>query len=155
MAEPAEVLELFDLDAEVHELLGGRKVIKRGKRPIAEALLASIRDGLPAEALVRLVEHTALPLPTMLALLCLPERTWDRKKKGKKALSVPQSDRLYRIARAVARATDVLGSRTKAVDWLQEENRALGARPLDLLDTEIGEHRVNTILGRIEFGLFS
>jgi uncharacterized protein (DUF2384 family) len=36
-------------------------------------------------------------------------------------------------------ATDVLGSKEKAVRWLREPNRALGSHvPLELLDSEIG-----------------
>ena len=39
---------------------------------------------------------------------------------------------------------------------MTEENRALaGARPLDLLDTEVGETEVRDVLGRIDYGLFS
>jgi putative toxin-antitoxin system antitoxin component (TIGR02293 family) len=61
-----------------------------------------------------------------------------------------------RIARVFATAVHALGGEAKARAWLQSSNRALGgARPLDLLDTEPGAHAVETVLGRIAYGVYS
>jgi uncharacterized protein (DUF2384 family) len=44
----------------------------------------------------------------------------------------------------------------KASHWLQTSNRGLGGEvPLDLMDTDAGVREVETVLGRIEYGLFS
>lgn len=61
-----------------------------------------------------------------------------------------------RSARISALAQQVLGSSRKASAWMQNPNRALGGKiPLDLLDTDAGIEAVETVLGRIEYGLYS
>jgi putative toxin-antitoxin system antitoxin component (TIGR02293 family) len=65
----------------------------------------------------------------------------------------PESDRLYRVARVVSQAVEVLGSIDKARVWLKTPNRALGCEmPLDLLDTEIGVRQVEEVLLRSTTG---
>lgn len=61
-----------------------------------------------------------------------------------------------RLARVVAMATDTLGTSKKASLWLQPPNRVLeGKTPWELLDTDTGVRSVETVLGRIEWGLYS
>jgi putative toxin-antitoxin system antitoxin component (TIGR02293 family) len=58
--------------------------------------------------------------------------------------------------RVFAKATDTFGASDKASRWLQKPNRALdGNVPLDLLDTDAGTQEVQTILIRIDYGLYS
>jgi len=144
----------FDSHAEIRSLLGRPR--KAGRRAGPQALAECIRKGLPPSAVLALSKKTQISEDTLIRLLTVPERTWRRKLAEGKALTQLQSDRLYRIAQMVARATEVLGERARAVRWMTEENRALaGARPLDLLDTEVGEAEVRDVLGRIDYGLFS
>ena len=144
----------FDPYAEIRSLLGTKRAT--GNRSAADVLADSIRKGLPPSALVALSKKTRISEETLIRLLTVPERTWRRKLTERKPLTQLQSDRLFRIAQIVARATEVLGHRARAVRWMTEENRALaGARPLDLLDTEIGEAQVRDVLGRIDYGLLS
>ncbi len=57
---------------------------------------------------------------------------------------------------ALVEATEILGDRDKARDWLLTENHALGGvRPIALLDTSIGFEDVMDVLHRIEFGVYS
>lgn len=54
-----------------------------------------------------------------------------------------------------ARALEVFGDVQIAKSWLREQNPALaGEIPLDLVDTEAGVKQVDTVLGRIEHGIF-
>jgi putative toxin-antitoxin system antitoxin component (TIGR02293 family) len=56
----------------------------------------------------------------------------------------------------LARATEVLEDRSKALRWMNEPNVALGGKvPSALLDSSAGEHEVETLLGRIEHGVYS
>jgi putative toxin-antitoxin system antitoxin component (TIGR02293 family) len=88
-------------------------------------------------------------------MLSMPERTMARRQKQAR-LTADESDRLIRVARVMANAKRVLGSRDKAAHWLRTANRALdGAAPLSLLDTDIGAEQVSEILGRIEHGIYS
>jgi len=67
-----------------------------------------------------------------------------------------ESDRTVRIARVYAIVVEFLGDESLAVEWLQTPNRALGGeRPLDQLDTDLGGRKVEDVLGRIAFGIYS
>jgi putative toxin-antitoxin system antitoxin component (TIGR02293 family) len=53
-------------------------------------------------------------------------------------------------------ATELLGSREKAGNWLRHPLRALGGtRPLEMLTTEPGYAEVRCVLGRLEWGVWS
>ena len=85
----------------------------------------------------------------------VPERTLARRQKQAR-LTADESDRVVRVARVMANAIQVLGSREKAAQWLRSPNRALDATaPISLLDTDIGAQQVGEILGRIEYGIYS
>jgi len=78
------------------------------------------------------------------------------RRKEARHLNPQESDRLYRVARAVSQADEVLGSIEKARVWLKTPNRALGREiPLDLLDTEIGASQLEEVLLRLNYGIFS
>lgn len=54
------------------------------------------------------------------------------------------------------RASEVLGSRERALRWLNSPNRACGGQsPLALLETDLGCKQVEDILGRIVHGVYS
>lgn len=60
------------------------------------------------------------------------------------------------LPQVLASAIDTLGSAEKAWSWLRTPNIALdGERPLDLLDTAEGVFAVQTVLARIELGIYS
>ncbi|MFU8831137.1 MAG: antitoxin Xre/MbcA/ParS toxin-binding domain-containing protein [Wenzhouxiangella sp.] len=83
-------------------------------------------------------------------------RPCDSHRKAKRLRLTPaQSDRAYRLARVGVHAENVFGDQAIAHAWLQSHNRALGATPLALLDTQPGIDQVEIILGRIEAGVYS
>lgn len=56
----------------------------------------------------------------------------------------------------IAQAVEVFGSEKKARGWLDDPNLLLaGATPRSLLNTPEGREQVLTVLGRIEYGVFS
>jgi putative toxin-antitoxin system antitoxin component (TIGR02293 family) len=66
------------------------------------------------------------------------------------------SDRILRLARVLALAEDTLGDPTKAARWMATPSRALGGdAPLKLVDTDLGAHEVERILGRLASGVHS
>ena len=113
------------------------------------------------------VPHTPIPAPTPVALL--PHIDLPRLAKGLRTptgtltrrqqqgrLSPDESDRLTRFARIVARAHEIFDDPDKVARWLQRPNRALhNLAPLELFDTDIGTQTVETILGRLESGVYS
>lgn len=56
----------------------------------------------------------------------------------------------------IARTVEVFGSVDKATGWLDDANLLLGgATPRSLLSTLEGREQVLTVLGRIDYGVFS
>lgn len=115
-----------------------------------------ILGGLSYDALERLQKHVALPLAQLAALLQIPARTLSRRKEEGR-LQPDESDRLVRISRIVARAVELFeGDVAAARKWLASSLRGLrGKSPLDLAATEVGAHAVETLIGRLEYGIIA
>lgn len=140
--------------ARLVETLGGKGVFR--ERPATyDVLIDRARSGLPYAALEAFAKRFDIAQQDLVRILRLPPRTLARRKKARR-LSAGESDRLLRLSRVAARAEEVLGGRERAGSWLCGSVRALGgARPLDLLDTDLGTMHVERILGRIEHGVHS
>jgi putative toxin-antitoxin system antitoxin component (TIGR02293 family) len=138
----------------VVELLGGESAL--GRRVASEAsLIEALREGLPYRSLESVLRTLGISREEASRSLALPLRTFARRKQEHR-LHADESDRLFRLAHASARAIEVLGARDKAAQWMRKPNRALGGRaPLELLDTEIGARQVEQVLGRVEHGVYS
>jgi putative toxin-antitoxin system antitoxin component (TIGR02293 family) len=74
----------------------------------------------------------------------------------KSHLDAVSGDRLVRSARLYAIAVDVLEDPESAAQWLKAPQPALGgAVPLELAQTDVGTRAVETLLGRMEHGVFT
>lgn len=135
-------------------VLGGASIIRKrieSTRDMAEA----IRQGIPYLSLIALATAAHLELNKMSTVLMIPMRTMARRRESKR-LTAEESDRLVRLARIFTHAINVFGDRDKAAKWIQRPNRALrNTAPIDTLDTDLGVQEVETILGRIEYGVYS
>ena len=117
-------------------------------------LVGLVREGVPWTDYRSVITHLGLNDQTAAGVLHIPPRTLARRKGGR--LEPQESERLMRLLRLVAQATDVLGTREKALRWLEAPNRALEeAVPISLLDTDIGTQAVESVLARIEYGVFT
>ena len=140
--------------SKIAETLGGRNVLKERLADYT-AVIHRARAGLPYAALEAVAKRYVIPIATLAQVIDLPARTLARRKKERR-LSASESDRLVRVTRVAAEAEGVLGDDDKAGRWLQKPNRALGgAIPIDLLSSDLGAGQVETILGRIEYGVYS
>lgn len=136
------------------EILGGAKFVGKESNK-HQTLIPAIQRGLRFDTLVFLKGLYELPDDLAQKIIAVSTRTWARRK-AENRLSPVESDRLYRLARIIARTEEVFGSRDKARLWLKEPNRALRLQtPLSLLDTDEGTRRVEDVLIRIEHGVFS
>lgn len=141
--------------AAITAVLGGPKILKR-KVASDDDLRAVTREGLPVATLVELSEELAVERKTLARVVGISDRTLSRRLAKRERLTAEESDRTVRLARIYARTLETFGAAQKASSWLQHPNRALGGqRPLDLLDTDSGVREVETILGRIDYGLYS
>ena len=141
--------------AAIAEVLGGRKVLRK-KIGTAAELVSLVREGLPAETLPRMAEELSLDRTTVARVAGISGRTLSRRLAAHARLTSEESDRMVRIARVLAHADEIFEDRAKVSRWLQTPNRALeGKTPFELLDTDAGVHAVDTILGRIAYGIYS
>jgi putative toxin-antitoxin system antitoxin component (TIGR02293 family) len=113
-------------------------------------------SGLPSgvvEVLARKMGWTRDRLATALDLV---PRTLARRLEKGEPLTTPESERVLRIARVLARAAEVLEDDDRAKAWIVEPNVALGGRsPLALLRTDIGTELVLNELAKIDFGIWA
>lgn len=119
-------------------------------------IITEVRGGLPIKSVDRVAKQMDMvDMDSVLHFIGMSFRTYQRRKNENSALTSIQSDRLYRLAKIEALAVDVLGDEKTANDWIKSPNRALGAVPLELLDTEAGTDQVERVLTRIEYGVYS
>lgn len=140
------------------ELLGGSRVLHRHLRNSLDVHEALSR-GLPRKALTHLVSKVLVlgPQTVLERGIGVSVRTSQRfKLTPDKPLSPEQSGRVWKFAEILAKATKVLGSQAEAEQWLERPAMALDQqRPIDLLATPAGANLVETLLGRIEYGVYT
>lgn len=121
-----------------------------------EGLVQKLEAGLPFPAFERLQRTLGVTSGELAAVVGIPVRTLARRRTQGR-LTPGESDRLVRVSRVFARGVDLYdGDAGRAVEWLKSPILALGGkRPFDLLVTEVGARDVETILGRLEHGVFS
>ena len=138
----------------VADVLGGAKTLKR-KISGFDDLHVAVRSGLPFATLEALIHRLQLSIGEAAAVLRIPARTMARRKRARK-LPPDESDRVLRLARVYAHASQVFEDEDEAAGWFKDPNVALGGkRPLELLDTDIGTQRVDALLTRIRHGVYS
>lgn len=138
----------------IRQYLGGTKVI--GSPETELDFIPIIRKGFPFSVFTSLRDRAQLSEETIWESLGVAKRTAARRKEQSARWKSEESELLYRLARVLAAATEILGNREKARDWLVAENRALGgAVPIELLDTGIGYQEVMDVLKRVEYGVYS
>ena len=138
----------------VARVLGGQKTL--GKRVSSQQdLISAVRRGLRTSTVDAVIRELDAPRKEVLPTLRIARRTMERRKLSGRLLP-EESERVYRLAKILALAESVLGTKEKARHWLSVPNRALGnVSPLSLLETEAGTDEVTNVLGRIEFGVYS
>src|SRR5512140_404572 len=130
----------------------GLKRIPRSELDLIDVTL----KGLPGSALTSLAESLDVPTATVVAQLDIPPRTAARRLKPKATLTTAESERALRLARVLARATEIFEGRAPARKWLEAASIPLGGRrPLDLLATDVGAELVLGELGKIDSGFFA
>ena len=118
-------------------------------------LVRVIEAGLPISDLERFQIESGLPMARLAKLIRVPPRTLARRREEGR-LSAEESDRLVRLARLLASATNLFGGDVAAaVAWLSKPLVALGgAVPLNAAETEAGAHEVERVIQQLEHGVF-
>jgi putative toxin-antitoxin system antitoxin component (TIGR02293 family) len=117
-------------------------------------LVEVVSRGLPTLAVDAVVHSGILSADEADRLIISRQALVDRSSRGL-PLTADESDRLVRVARVNAIATEQFGNAGKAARWLRKPNRVLDERvPLELLQTGEGARLVEETIMRIAHGIF-
>ena len=127
--------------------------------PILRTPTALLRErvyaGLPFAELEALRDPLGISLQELATLAGIPGRTLARRRQAGR-LDRLESERVLRIERLLALATEMLRDTKLARDWLTTPKAALGGySPLAYADTEVGAREVEQLIGRLRHGVFS
>jgi len=116
--------------------------------------LEAVEKGLPFKALARLSDLLGLTLAETGAIVGMSSRTVARRKEEGR-LATDESDHLVRVAEVFDQAKRLFRNNGEAArDWLTHSQFGLGgARPIDVMHTQIGTRAVETVLGQIAHGI--
>lgn len=115
-----------------------------------------ILEGLPFAAVEKVKAAVAMTDAEVARLLGIGEATLRRARASAGVLDPSTSDRLFRLSKVIAIALEVLESESSAVSWLRRPQPGLGNQiPLDLLVTQAGTEEVETLLRRIDYGVYT
>jgi putative toxin-antitoxin system antitoxin component (TIGR02293 family) len=118
-------------------------------------LIAISRSGLASKEMTSLAGRLDLSGKEIARLLTLSPRTYHRRK-PEQVLDPVASERLLLLTSLADHGYDVFEDQHKFNQWLRQQLRILGGQaPLDILDTSQGIRVVDTLLGRIEYGVYS
>jgi putative toxin-antitoxin system antitoxin component (TIGR02293 family) len=141
------------MHTDIVSTLGGRQVFGARSRQID--LLQEVERGLPTKAYNVIAKALGLTPDEEDRLLQISLRTRVRWKQRTR-LDPATSDRLVRLARILALATDVLESQEHAVAWLREPGDVLDGRtPLEIMTTDVGAEKVTNLLYQMEHGIYA
>ncbi|WP_177195201.1 type II RES/Xre toxin-antitoxin system antitoxin [Parapedobacter indicus] len=140
---------------DVVSLLGGRDVLGMGIKTEFD-LIALSNEGLKRSSLDALISFLGVPRKQFVeSVLDMSIKTIERKRSDDR-LDRHTSSHLIEIAKVVEHAVSVFEDEDKVRDWLATPNRSInGMRPLELFHMPTGLALVNTVLGRIEEGVYS
>jgi putative toxin-antitoxin system antitoxin component (TIGR02293 family) len=139
----------------IAETLGGRKVLKASPRTALD-WQAIIESGIPVGSAEALKASIAVADSQFAQLLGVSGKTLSRVRGARGRLDPVASDRLFRLARIVALAIEVLEDEARALHWLKRGQIGLGGRtPLSLLGTDPGRDEIEKLLLRIEHGVYA
>lgn len=139
--ETSHVLETF---------LGRLPGIARG----GYQLHALVGEGLPAAVIGRIERAMDLSAAESTRVFGLSATSRKRYKNApRRRLDPAATDRIVRVASAVADAAEIFDDESKAIAWFKTPSLALGnERPIDLMSSDPGARLVRDELLRIRYG---
>jgi putative toxin-antitoxin system antitoxin component (TIGR02293 family) len=121
--------------------------------------VARVKHGLPLREFDGLRELLDLTVEDLAVRIGISPATLSRRRREPDGgrLDPEHSDRLMRYARLYWQAVQLLeGHEESARAWLKRPARALdGVTPLDFADTEVGGREVETLISRLEHGVYT
>lgn len=119
------------------------------------SLHQKVKEGLSFASLERFRRTFDLSAVTVAEVLHIPTRTFHRRREEGR-LRPDESDRLVRLSKLLGKTLELFEGDLDATKvWLNSPLSALGgARPIELAQTEPGANEVESLIGRLEHGVF-
>lgn len=116
-----------------------------------------IRQGLPYDSIELLSQRLNLPIKSVLAIMGIPQTTYNKKKSEQALLDSRDSELIILITELIEYGLEVFNNEAEKFHrWLKKSNLALNRNaPESLLDTVTGIEEIKSALNRIEFGNFA
>ncbi len=118
----------------------------------------AVKNGFPLQSVLNMIENSTVykQCGVLSKIVGASDRTLARRlKTPNEALTPEQSTRALNYAEVLEKATDVLGSRELAEQWMIKPARGLdGETPIDLISNSVGYELVTDFLTRIEYGVY-
>lgn len=122
------------------------------------AIYRAVKLGFPLQSVLDMIENSTVykQWGVLSKIVGASDRTLARRlKTPNEALTPEQSTRALNYAEVLEKATDVLGSRELAEQWMVKPARGLdGETPIDLISNSVGYELVTDFLTRIEYGVY-
>ena len=113
-----------------------------------------IRAGFDAGTFLDAAERLGISQEELARCLGLKTRTLLRKRTDGDRLSVPESERIFRVHRVWNAARSLFTDDHAIAEFLRTPDSSLGASPLELLDTEVGANEVEGFIVGLAYGNF-
>ncbi|WP_237886974.1 type II RES/Xre toxin-antitoxin system antitoxin [Pseudomonas sp. PGPR40] len=118
----------------------------------------AVKNGFPLQSVLDMIENSEVykQRGVLSKIVGASDRTLARRlKTPNEALTAEQSTRALNYAEVLEKATEVLGSRELAEQWMVKPARGLdGETPIDLISNSVGYELVTDFLTRIEYGVY-
>lgn len=116
--------------------------------------VAVIRAGIPYDAIEVLSRRLNNPVKSVLAIVGIPQTTYNKKKSEHSLLDSRNSELVILISELIDYGLEVFNQEEEKFQrWLKKPNVSLGGNsPESMLDTVTGINEVRYSLNRLEFG---
>jgi putative toxin-antitoxin system antitoxin component (TIGR02293 family) len=113
------------------------------------------KSGVTKKDLIGLKEKSSLDYDKLAKTLSVTRATLINKKPAEK-FNCTLSEKIVGLAEIFSYGFEVFENKEKFNSWIANPNKALGGKaPFDLLDSQFGREEVMSVIGRIDFGVYS
>ncbi len=144
----------------VNNVMQKRRVLKESAdKPESQMTsfekIGMIRRGISKKDLENLKEKAGLDYNQLSKVLSVARATLINKK-GDDKFDVGISEKIVGVADIYSFGYEVFEDESRFNDWIFRSNKALGGlSPYDLLDNQYGRDEVKSLIGRIDYGVYS
>lgn len=116
-----------------------------------------VREGISYDSIEVISKRLNNPIKSVLALIGIPQTTYNKKKSEQSLLDSRDSELILLISELLDYGLEVFNNEEEKFQrWLKKPNLSMGGNaPQSMLDTVTGLNEVRFSLNRIEFGNFA